>query len=546
MKKKLFILFGIMYVVLISLGFRSYGFFYKHPQTIKIDNINNIKEYLETSSFEGEWKEYKEDGSDEPKRKAILKIFTETNYFAKQVEKEWVMEIQLQYNAYRDQQMIWIKTGLEIDNTNGLRFNLREDKNIAHTTTLLNKYQKQDPFNYQYEGSISFNERNFDKQVEADKALNISNFEFDNESIQVELKSLEKSFPFDIKCSFHLDKTYKGVKITIYNMFIMTILTLNWIGAFKIIDNFENDRFSLSLSTTTLAVIFLQDSFIFLFHLNFGVMYVRDLRFFLIAIMAFVLCIFVDHKIFTRVWWDINKEQHNNENTLKKKWFYYQLRIFMFFLVYNYLMFKFFIYEWFLFLHSIVLFPQIIHNVFQRGNPSFNLDYLLSFCMIKYLFFYYLRGIPNVFEIKPAYIPINLGLGISVLSILFIYGQYTKGSRFLIPNCLKKQPYQYMISINEYRKVSKEEFNDDILDKNFQGQNCNICFESLIEEEINERYRHKNSISCRFYKQWLKGLTNSQLMRTPCQHTFHPSCLLKWMEIRMMCPCCRTKLPNID
>lgn len=32
-------------------------------------------------------------------------------------------------------------------------------------------------------------------------------------------------------------------------------------------------------------------------------------------------------------------------------------------------------------------------------------------------------------------------------------------------------------------------------------------------------------------------------METPCNHAFHSSCLKKWMEIKMECPCCRVLIP---
>lgn len=38
----------------------------------------------------------------------------------------------------------------------------------------------------------------------------------------------------------------------------------------------------------------------------------------------------------------------------------------------------------------------------------------------------------------------------------------------------------------------------------------------------------------------------NQIMRTPCDHKFHVTCLLNWMSIKMECPSCRTSLPSLD
>lgn len=33
------------------------------------------------------------------------------------------------------------------------------------------------------------------------------------------------------------------------------------------------------------------------------------------------------------------------------------------------------------------------------------------------------------------------------------------------------------------------------------------------------------------------------LMVTPCEHRFHRSCLMDWMDKRLNCPICRATLP---
>jgi len=37
-----------------------------------------------------------------------------------------------------------------------------------------------------------------------------------------------------------------------------------------------------------------------------------------------------------------------------------------------------------------------------------------------------------------------------------------------------------------------------------------------------------------------------RVMKTPCNHKYHSSCLQVWMKIKMECPQCRTKLPPFE
>ena len=37
-----------------------------------------------------------------------------------------------------------------------------------------------------------------------------------------------------------------------------------------------------------------------------------------------------------------------------------------------------------------------------------------------------------------------------------------------------------------------------------------------------------------------------RVMRTPCKHRYHSSCLVEWMRIKQDCPQCRAHLPPYE
>tara|TARA_B110000285_G_C15098694_1_gene603649 strand:+ start:1675 stop:1965 length:291 start_codon:yes stop_codon:yes gene_type:complete len=57
-----------------------------------------------------------------------------------------------------------------------------------------------------------------------------------------------------------------------------------------------------------------------------------------------------------------------------------------------------------------------------------------------------------------------------------------------------------------------------------QEQECSICLTFLREEPVTA-----NEID--------------KFFRTPCNHKFHKSCILKWMTEKQQCPECRAELP---
>ena len=100
--------------------------------------------------------------------------------------------------------------------------------------------------------------------------------------------------------------------------------------------------------------------------------------------------------------------------------------------------------------------------------------------------------------------------------LIFMYLQKRLGSSFFLPKFLRPNYFDYEKKI-------------DTLDCP-ESENCPICFVLLSESPDTE-------------KAIKDKLVPSMYMETPCEHKFHEKCLKVWMEQKLVCPCCRTKLP---
>lgn len=148
-------------------------------------------------------------------------------------------------------------------------------------------------------------------------------------------------------------------------------------------------------------------------------------------------------------------------------------------------------------LHLFMILPQIIYPVSLRGVG-----------LTGGLFFRFL-------ELKPCY-----NFSLVLFSVVFcqlgiMYLQKKVKPSFFVPRFLN-------IDFFEYSR--------DVKDGKAEGEDCPICFVKL--EEVPEGQGG-------FVGKFLPAT----YMETPCGHRFHEGCLTTWMEQKLACPCCRTKIP---
>ena len=185
----------------------------------------------------------------------------------------------------------------------------------------------------------------------------------------------------------------------------------------------------------------------------------------------------------------------------------------------------FFTYEiWPLYLQAFLFLPQIVHNVVKGNNPQFYYAYILGLLGMRLVLPLYYRGCSdNIYQIEPNLAFCVVWASLFVIQILILLIQNKCGPRFFIPNKFIPGYYNYMHKID--------------IAPGTEPLECNICIQTL-GEEVNSGGIN-NSLSSELIR------SRVTVMRTPCNHLFHPECLRHWMDVKLECPSCRLQLPPI-
>jgi len=147
--------------------------------------------------------------------------------------------------------------------------------------------------------------------------------------------------------------------------------------------------------------------------------------------------------------------------------------------------------------------------------------------MIIHLFFpLYAFGCPHNFLELPTNLCAMVGLLVLAAFQVFLLNAQDKwGSRFFIPKMLQPDYHDYHQAFL---------MNPDDL------ETCAICMTVITQAAddivINNDQRVRMN---------LDDLVKS-VLTTPCNHRFCQDCLIRWMEIKMICPTCRRKLPRYN
>lgn len=199
--------------------------------------------------------------------------------------------------------------------------------------------------------------------------------------------------------------------------------------------------------------------------------------------------------------------------------------------------------------------PQFFYNftVTKFSKNKIHKIQVMFFTINRCALSLYIDAFPyNIFENKPIY---SLGIAsciILVIQVFLIYLQGRFGAYFMIPNCLRKDYYNYYKSIDEI-KDSRCELTCAIclndLEYNSGSRLQNDKEMSYKEGEDDSKRIELNNNEIGMIKQknlrCFSKTDNKKLLLTPCNHIFHVKCLISWSEFKNECPVCRGRLPLI-
>ncbi|OHS98312.1 hypothetical protein TRFO_35247 [Tritrichomonas foetus] len=154
-----------------------------------------------------------------------------------------------------------------------------------------------------------------------------------------------------------------------------------------------------------------------------------------------------------------------------------------------------------LFLYSPFI-PQIIKSAYQNAKKHHDTQFTILMTMnrifVLWYFFLYPKNIESSFSIGYA----MFGTILIISQAVFVYLQNKFGGAFFLPKRFRKCGFDYSAGVAP------------------PNTECTICMVVIEEGE--------------------------ETMVTPCHHAFHKDCLSRWMQEQMICPICRTTLPNTN
>ncbi|CAG9467427.1 unnamed protein product [Pedinophyceae sp. YPF-701] len=160
--------------------------------------------------------------------------------------------------------------------------------------------------------------------------------------------------------------------------------------------------------------------------------------------------------------------------------------------------------------------PQIHKSARAGQRPPFDPRFIWGTTALRLLPLAYVLVCPNnVLRTAPSPGLFLLLGGWVVAQAAVLHLQLLWGPMWLVPVAWRPQKYDY------YRKVVLREEDQGDVETGEAGPLCAICM-AVVEVD-----------------------PPAGRMVTPCNHFYHPTCLLRWMDIKHECPTCRQTLPPV-
>jgi hypothetical protein len=409
--------------------------------------------------------------------------------------------------------------------------------------------------------TVTLTENFFDQKI---NDLSTQKIKSADSLFKMRIKSTQE-FSLDVELTISYAGTDHILRLLCYVTVSLIVLGFNLHSAFGILYQMTSDSmFSITFNIYTIFIVLCQDTLFFVMNMMFGISE-KNFIFIMISILAIVL-ICLDCFIILKAWMaqeEMRSYQQNESTSSYTRNILLFLKLYIFELVYIYLIMRYFLDIRLVFLNSLVLIPQIVHNATRRIPPEFSLKYLVNFTSMKYVIFLILRSCPwNIASIEYSFLWPFLGIGVLLLSLLIIKIQNKYGSSALFPSLVKLNGHDYFVSksminpnivalkiLNSPRKChekGKLNLSDCETDSSFEQTDdiCSICHEVLTHKF--DQKESNSTVQSLYLQKCIKHYLHNYFMQTPCNHRFHCECLVGWMEIKMACPICRSPLPLIE
>lgn len=186
-----------------------------------------------------------------------------------------------------------------------------------------------------------------------------------------------------------------------------------------------------------------------------------------------------------------------------------------------------------IYMAPVLFLTQLFHLavVNNRLFPSMILQFALCtskvvlFCYFKHHASNFMRVTPNPVEIYVALLGLLVGL-------VILDFQQRIHPRLIFAKFFADS-YRHDYFINR-AKLSQMDIDDM----------CPICYDDLDNSHKVDWNVEMPELSSNL-KDYIKQ-RDALIMRTPCNHYYHTSCLVSVMNFKMTCPVCRKTLPNVE
>lgn len=283
----------------------------------------------------------------------------------------------------------------------------------------------------------------------------------------------------------------------------------------------DNATFAIQTSTLTLVLLLLYELTFALWQLSkaFGDRVTSGIDYLLISsFWGFIIFMLIYSRILIRVFEASNTTLNSlNIFTRNRLISNFQSRVFLIiiFAIVLIRIFSKYYYITLCLLHTFFV-PQIVLNSIHGYKKSFSMVTVSVLLISKLLVAsYFLCNENSIIRYKSDF---HLMMAISFIIIVQVLALFWQRyhPRFLIPKKYRPLHYDY------FRSKDEEESTSD------QENVCNICITRL------NIGKHPDIVNF------------TKTMHTPCKHRYHQKCLTQWMDIKMECPTCRAKLPQLE